>query len=255
MPSPAPRDGSRRRPAPVPIRVVTWNLEWAPRSRRERIARRLEELDPGILAATEADREILPAGGHAADTAPDTGYGVRGGRRKGILWSRWPLEEIDRTGDPGLPPGRFVAATCRTPLGPVRLLCACVPWSHAHVSGGRRDRTAWEEHETYLVHLRRIVADRDPGLPTLLLGDLNQRIPRARTPRRMAERLAEALGDLELATGGAVPGIDRQVIDHIACSPGVVVADVLGTDRHDGDGRRLSDHDAVALTIRALPGS
>lgn len=89
----------------------------------------------------------------------------------------------------------------------------------------------------------------------LLLGDLNQRIRRTRAPRAMAVLLAEALGDLAVATRGNVPGIDRQVIDHIAHSPGVDVVDVRGVDRHDEEGRPLSDHDAVALTIRALPGS
>ncbi len=50
-----------------PIRIVNWNLQWAPRSRRERIARRLAELAPEILCTTEADREILPRGGHVAE--------------------------------------------------------------------------------------------------------------------------------------------------------------------------------------------
>ncbi len=122
------------------IRVVNWNLEWAPRPRRARIAARLSEFSPDILCATEADADILPAGGHLAECEADSGYGVRGGRRKVILWTRWPLEDLDPIGSSELPPGRFVAATCRTPDGPLRLIGVCIPWSHAHVSTGRRVR-------------------------------------------------------------------------------------------------------------------
>lgn len=231
------------------VRVATWNLEWAPRSRRVRIAERLAALAPDVLCATEADRDILPEGGHAAECEPDSGYGVRGGRRKVILWSRWPLEDIDPVGAPELPPGRFVAATCRAPRGPLRLIGVCVPWSHAQVSTGGRDRAPWEEHLTYLEHLGRLLAGRDDGVPTLVLGDLNQRIPRTRSPIRVEAALQRALGDLVVATAGIVPGIDRQVIDHIAHSPSLAVRSVEGIDRRAPDGRPLSDHDAVRLSV------
>jgi hypothetical protein len=204
---------------------------------------------PDVLCATEADRDILPSGGHAAECEPDSGYGVRGGRRKVILWSRWPLGEIDPVGASGLPPGRFVAATCRTPHGPLRLIGVCVPWSHAHVTTGRHDRAPWEEHLTYLEHLGPLLATRDDEIPMLALGDFNQRIPRTRAPIRVAGALQQALGGLVVATAGILPGIDRQAIDHIAHSPSLAVRGVEGIDRHAADGRPLSDHDAVRVSL------
>ena len=50
----------------------------------------------------------------------------------------------------------------------------------------------------------------------LVLGDFNQRIPRTHAPIRVAKALEQALGALVVAPAGAVPGIDRQVIDHLA---------------------------------------
>jgi endonuclease/exonuclease/phosphatase family metal-dependent hydrolase len=243
---PSPARGSSRA-APAALTLVNWNLEWAPRSRRERISRRLDRLAPDVLCATEADREILPRGGHVAESGSDYGYGHQPARRKALLWSRWPLEDVDAVGDPGLPPGRFVAATCRTPFGPLRLVAVCVPWSHARVR--RAGRAVWQDHLDYLERLGPILSSNDRDVPLVVVGDFNQRIPRRRAPIAAAEALRRALGDLVVATAGDLSGIDRQVIDHVAHSPGLRVAGVEGIDRHDADGRRLSDHDAVRVRL------
>ncbi len=46
-----------------------------------------------------------------------------------------------------------------------------------------------------------------------------------------------------------VPGIDRQVIDHVAHSASITVRDLEGFDRRDADGRPLSDHDGVRFVL------
>jgi hypothetical protein len=232
------------------VAVGTWNLEWAPRSRRARIAERLGALGLDVLCATEADAGVLPRGGHLVESEPDYGYPLVDGRRKVILWSRWPLEDPDSVGDEGLPPGRF--ATCRTPHGPLRLVG--VPWRDAHVRTGRRDRAPWQEHLAYLERLGPLLAARDDTLPTLVLGDVNQRVPRRSAPIRVAEALERALGDLVLATAGPLPGIGRQVIDHIAHSPWLSARELAGVDRHDACGGRLSDHDGVTMRLPVHPG-
>jgi hypothetical protein len=94
---------------------------------------------------------------------------------------------------------------------PVRLIGVCIPWSHAHVNTGRRDRSPWQDHLTYLKHLGQLLAARDDAVPTLLVGDFNQRVPPTRAPLQAATALRETLGDLVVASAGDVPGIDRQV--------------------------------------------
>jgi len=229
--------------------VVVWNLQWAPRSRRERIRERITQLAPDVLCAPEADRDILPRDGHAAEGAPDRGYGVQPDRRKALLWSRWPVEDVDALGSPGLPPGRYVAATVRSPAGPVRFVAVCVPWSHAHVRTGRRDRAAWDEHLQYLHALAALVGTRDRALPTVVLGDMNQRIPRGRAPKHVHNALSNALGDLAVATAGPLNGLGgRQAIDHVAhCG----LLHARSADAIDCTTRphRLSDHDAVVVEL------
>jgi endonuclease/exonuclease/phosphatase family metal-dependent hydrolase len=217
--------------------------------RRERVRARIAELAPDVLCAPEADRGILPAGGHVAEGGPDWGYGIQPERRKVLLWSRWPLDDIDSVGSPGLPSGRYVAATVRSPIGPVRLIAVCVPWSAAHVRTGRRDRGAWDEHLQYLHALGGLVRTRDRRVPTVLLGDMNQRIPRARAPRHVHDALVNALGDLAVATAGPLPGLGgRGAIDHVAHCAHLHPrsADAVDcTTRPD----RLSDHDAVVVEL------
>jgi len=58
-----------------------------------------------------------------------------------------------------------------------------------------------------------------------------------------------ALEGLTVATAGRLSGIERQVIDHVAHSPWLRAEGVRGVERHDAEGRPLSDHDAVTLRI------
>ncbi len=164
------------------MRIAAWNSEWAPpRSRRGRaIAAHLEELGGDLICLTEGKADLLPRDGHVIDSDPDYGYPIEEGRRKVLLWSRTPWREVDRVGDPALPSGRFVSGIADTPIGPIRALGMCIPWSMAHVTSGRRDRSPWEDHLAYLGGLRQILAmsSREPAI--VVAGDFNQRIPAQR---------------------------------------------------------------------------
>ena len=235
------------------MRIAAWNSEWAtPRSRRGRaIAAHVEELGADLICLTEGKADLLPRDGHVIDSDPDYGYPIKEGRRKVLLWSRTPWREVDRVGDPALPSGRFVSGIADTPIGPIRALGMCIPWSMAHVTSGRRDRSPWEDHLAYLGGLRQILAmsSREPAI--VVAGDFNQRIPaqRGRPPARVAESLAQSLATFDIATAGSISGLDGPLIDHIALGPGIRSGRATGWPA-TLDGVRLSDHAGVVVEAR-----
>lgn len=104
------------------LRITVWNAEWAlPGSHKgAAIGEILAALEPDLICLTEAVPALLPPGGHTITSEADYGYPLKPGRRKVFLWSRQPWRDIDSTGHPGLPPGRFISGLTDSPLGPVR---------------------------------------------------------------------------------------------------------------------------------------
>ena len=224
---------------------MTWNAWWAHSGtdRGRRLARVVADAGADVVVLTEAEADVLPAGGHVVEAAPDWGYRpARPGRRKVLMWSRSPWSDVDDSGSDRLPSGRWVAATTDTALGPTRFAGVCIPWSGAHVSSGRKDRGNWEDHAAYLDALKPVL-DAQP-VPLVVAGDFNQRIPRVRQPRVVAASLAAAFSELRLATDGA----DPHLIDHIAHSSGLVVSDLTVIPSSDAEGR-LSDHLGVLADV------
>ena len=200
------------------LRVALWNVEWTrPRSRRADVIRRyLGSADPDIICLTESYSDML-AGGYQIEAEEDYGYPVVEGRRKVLQLSKWAWRLSDRVGSPTLPQGRYVSGVTETPLGLLQITGVCIPWSGAHVSTGRRDRTRWEDHLSYLEGLRPLLRA-EPSKPHILLGDFNQTVPRGSQPKGAFEVLTEALTPwLELATAGVVDttATRRSIIWHI----------------------------------------
>jgi len=143
--------------------------------------------------------------------------------------------------------GRYFRATTDTPIGPLTVIGVCIPWSHARITAGRRDRAAWQDHGTYLDHLRRELEA--VGRPVVLAGDINQRIPRHRQPRRVAEQLDGCMDRMEIATVGR-PGFDG-LIDHVAHS-----ADLHARRASIIEARatspRIAVHDGVVVDLRPI---
>lgn len=229
-----------------PIRIATWNVKWGSKRGKhfKNQVNRIEETRADILVLTETTHDLIPEGGFFAKGGPDWGYESSAGRRKVLLWSRWPISDVsNEISEPG---GRHVSTTVDSPLGPVRVHAVCVPWSHAHVSGGHENREVWQDHLRFLTELRdllKVEADdpRTRDLPLVVAGDINQRDqPRpygnVKVRKYWAETLAE--GDLVIVT-------DEAMIDKIAISPGLTASDsrVFGSEP-------LSDHHAVSCLIR-----
>jgi endonuclease/exonuclease/phosphatase family metal-dependent hydrolase len=232
----------------MPLRITVWNAEWAlPGSHKgAAIGEILAALEPDLICLTEAVPPLLPPGGHTITSEADYGYPLKPGRRKVLLWSRHPWRDIDSTGHPGLPPGRFVAGLTDSPLGPVRVIGVCIPWARAHVSTGRRDRKPWQDHLSFLQHLPETL---NPAALLLLAGDFNQTLPRTRAPRAAASALQTALHGLTTPTANKIPSLDRLLIDHLAHSPHFTTTGIRGIPRHHLSGLPLSDHDGACLTL------
>jgi endonuclease/exonuclease/phosphatase family metal-dependent hydrolase len=234
------------------LSIVLWNVMWASRASRRGtfFVQRLSELSGQVICLTEGHADILPAGGHVVASEPDYGYPIRPGRRKVLLWSRNPWRDVDSLGSSELPSGRFVAATTDTPCGPVRFIGVCIPWRDAHVRSGQRNRQAWEDHLTYLQSLR-LILRKDAGIPTVLLGDFNQRIPRRRQPQDVFDALTAALSpDFRIATTGLFRGAPSHAIDHLALRGSLESVQIECLDRRDSIGAAMSDHFGLRIVLQ-----
>ncbi len=233
-----------------PFTIATWNTQWAtPRTDRGvRIAAKSSATDADVIVVTEGVRELLPDGGDVVDAGADWGYGSKPDRRKVIVWSRFPLS-LETVGDTGATLGRLAVTTVTTPGGLVRIIGACIPWRDAHVGTGRSDARPWSEHLQYLDQLEALLGALDRTVPTIIAGDFNQRIPRARQPVRVANRLAEVLAGWTIHTAGDLTHGPH--IDHVASNRHLACRSINDWPGADGFGR-LSDHAGVSCRLVRL---
>ena len=234
------------------MRAVTWNVEWATaRSRRTpEILRRIDGHAPEIVCLTETDVRLLSQRGYTICSEPDAGYGIKMSRRKVILWSREPWDEVDDVGHDSMPPGRFVAGVTQTSLGKVTVVGVCIPWFGSRTEARRKAerKERWADHEQYLVGLTEILG-RAPAKRLIVMGDFNQVIgtgSRARPKLQVALQNA-FLPSMKITTSElAFQG--RKSIDHIAMNNNLEV-DSLDVISNIHEGRKLSDHFGVVADL------
>ena len=232
--------------------VSTWNVEWAtPRSRRTgEILRRLNDFAPEIVCLTETDTRLLSEGGHVIHSQAEYGYGVKKHRRKVMLWSREPWDEVDEVGLELLPPGRFVSGTTITSVGKVRVVGVGIPWfgSRTEARRGANRKNRWEDHEEYLVWLTEALKSL-PSERLIVMGDFNQVIGKgSRAPERLQRLLQEAFPPSIRIVTSQVEHEGRRSIDHIALSDDLSVESTFVlSNAHDG--KELSDHFGVAVEL------
>jgi endonuclease/exonuclease/phosphatase family metal-dependent hydrolase len=231
------------------IRVALWNVQWArPGSARgTEVRERLLACDADIICVTEGFSGLLPEGGHHILSHPDFGYATRDDRRKVLLSSRWPWEGVDVIGLPELPTGRFARGRVSTPFGEITVIGVCIPWRMAHVTTGRRDRRPWQDHETYLIGLERILSQESASGNLLVVGDFNQRFTMRQSQPEIHGQLRAALKNLNVCTAGPINGVDRPSIDHVAHSAGLVPLAVSGWNATGRTGLALSDHFGLSV--------
>jgi len=185
--------------------------------------------------------------GYRIESDPDYGYKNGADKRKVILWSKSPFTEIDIVGDADMPTGRFVTGVA----GGIRFIGVCIPWYDAHVHHGKKDKRQWEDHWTFCAGLVRILSRASSqSLPVCILGDFNQRIPRASQPMHVYDALMQAIPPtLKIITDGIMDEDGEQLIDHIAVSQGLTASTPQIVSRYSSDGTELSDHVGVFTHI------
>ena len=233
------------------IKTVVWNTEWAvPGSKRGLLlSEQIQQQQPDVICLTEAKAGLLPQEGHVIESAPDYGYPLKPGRRKVILWSKLPWSEVSVHENLEFPSGRIISGITQG----VRLLGVCIPWSAAHVSGGRKDRKNWEDHLLYLDALKQLVTELDHNIPLAVIGDYNQSLPRSRQPKYAYEKLNHVLSSgLTVHTAGNLGPKGAQLIDHIATTVDLQLHDLTVLDRETIEGVRLSDHFGIAGFLKQL---
>lgn len=234
------------------LNIVLWNIEFresgSPDGRE--LQKRIMECSPDIVCITEGYPDFLELP-HLVVAGADYGYPNRDGRRKVMLWSRTPWVDADPSGDSDLPPGRYVAASSATAVGPIRVHGICIPWAQAHVHSGRRDRRPWDEHRQFVAGLGRMLRSEDPSRATLVLGDYNQRLPRRYTPMEVHRELQAAFpSSLRCATEGAIEPLRKASIDHLHHSLDLEMAFVRSLSNVGPSGRPLSDHFGLHIQLR-----
>lgn len=236
------------------LRLALWNVDWAmPNSARGRAVRQiLAETDADVICLAEGFAGLLPDCGNTIESDPDYGYELKPGRRKVLLWSRYPWSGVDNVGSPDLPSGRIVRGQVATPLGDVVVFGVCIPWFNAHVSTGRLDRRQWQDHTTYLEALRPILA-REATANVLVAGDYNQSIPPKRGSQISRHKLlADALCGFLPCTVGDIPGVEKKSLNHVAHSPSLSPVALSGWSSHGADGTKLSDHFGLLVDFQAV---
>lgn len=126
--------------AELTFRLMNWNTQWASKQspRGNSIHSIINQLGAHVGCLTETRETFLDDTKHTISAAADYGYPLKHDRRKVVLWSNEPWEDVDNLGNIDLPSGRFVAGTTQTAVGKIRFIGICIPWSYAHVTGGQK---------------------------------------------------------------------------------------------------------------------
>ena len=234
------------------LTVVNWNVEWAtPRSRRTpEVLRRIDQHSPEVVCLTETHTALLPNDGHTIYSGADAGYKVREERRKVLLWSKGPWEQVDVVGSDVMPPGRFVRGVTQTSLGKMTVMGICIPWSGSRTEtrrGAERKRR-WEDHEQYISGLSDVLKVA-PSERLIVMGDFNQRIGlRSTAPVNLRSALLSAIPPRMMIATAALGSQGRRAIDHIALTEDLAAESLSVISNIHGESK-LSDHFGIAATL------
>jgi len=193
------------------LNVATFNCEWRRTASPDAglIRERIFASGADVVCLTETHHDFLRGDGHTIESAPFEQGPNAASRRKVLLWSRSPWTMVDAEGPAGIPEARYIAGTTRTPVGEMRFIGVCIPYSFAGVRYGVPKRSPWELHLAYLDALDRAL----PATParTVILGDFNPRVPQRYQPKRAFDALERVLLQrFIIATSDELQPVQRQ---------------------------------------------
>ena len=240
------------------LRVVTWNVEWVTPSswRTAEVLSRIDRHAPEVVCLTETHAGLLSPNGQTICSRTDYGYTIKEDRRKVMLWSREPWEQVDDVGIDSMPPGRFVSGVTQTSLGALTVVGVCIPWFGSRTEPRRKleRKMHWEDHEQYLAGLTEVLAGA-PAKRLVVTGDFNQIIgPGSRARPELQLALQRAFPSSMTVATPALSFQGRRSIDHIASSDDLAV-ESLGVISNIHDGLKLSDHFGVVAELSSRRGS
>ncbi len=215
------------------------------------ISERLFRSNPDVVCVTEGYPDVFGMNGCAILSGEDHGYKTTDGRRKAMLWSKHPWYETTIGKAFDFPSGRFISGITQSPIGFIRFVGICIPWQSAHLTTGEKNRRRWEEHIRFLHALEAWLNSNCENVPIILLGDFNQRIPRAKQPLQVFDLLCGVLGTtFQVLTGGTIPGTSAQSIDHIAATHPIELSTLEPISNLSDEGIKLSDHFGIEAKLQ-----
>lgn len=230
-------------------RVVVWNCFRREPGSPEQVALRdqIAALDPDIVFLTETDTGMLPM----AEVAAYPHWNRRRTtERTVIVFSKSGLIAADSI--PAVAT-RMAAGTATTATGPVDCVGVCVPYDGAR-HRKHEPLPRWQAHLDFLQNLGAFMSSRDSDRPLILAGDFNQTVPRSRAPRLVFEALTTAIGPaLNCVTKDLRNERARALIDHVFVSSHFSVQKIQLLPGMSPEGRRLSDHDGIAVDFLLDP--
>lgn len=236
------------------MRIVNWNIErhgpatWQAKSLLAEIA----ELGPDVLCLTEAwEASVTTLGGHSISARGATWSAKHESERKVLLWSKHPWHSVETINQLEATGSAITGLTLLAGMQ-ARVTGLCVSYHFASPLGQEPKAKPWSQHERFLEDLSPLLLQwRDQG-PVIILGDLNQFMPRIWGPKRPHQLMEEAFAGYNIVTSGEIEGVGARAIDHVALAGNLKATSVFGRPAALEDGRKRSDHFGVVVDCAAI---
>ena len=230
------------------MKILNWNINWArPDSIKGRkIQEIIKYFDPDLVCLTETYIDFYLPNRYSVFSEDDYGYKQTGNKRKVILFSNNKWNQIQYLSENSeMPKGRIIIASNEFNLKKINVIGVCIPWKFAHVNTGKMNRSQWQDHSAYLSNLGNYIYSLDPQIPTIVIGDFNQTIPRTIAPIDMNKKLLATFKSYNIISRDQLDECNKPIIDHIAINRELSNFSFTIIPKNSSDGIKISDHSGI----------